>query len=60
MSGLRSTSLLVGLAVAVAAIAAVTGANWALRLVAPPVSTGVAVLLVSSYWGLWLGLLTGF
>ena len=44
-------------------VAAITGVNYGLREVAPAVSTGVAyllaVLLVSSYWGLWLGLLTG-
>ena len=41
----------------------ITGANYGLREIAPAVSTGVvyllAVLLVSSYWGLWLGVLTG-
>ena len=64
MNRLARPSPLLGVAVAVTAVAAVTGVNYALRLVAPPVSTGVvyllAVLLVSSYWGLWLGLLTGF
>lgn len=44
-------------------MAAITAANFGLREITPAVSTGVvylrAVLLVSSYWGLWLGLLTG-
>jgi two-component system, OmpR family, sensor histidine kinase KdpD len=48
--------------VSVAAVAAITGLNYALREITPAVSTGVvyllAVLLVSSYWGLWLGLFT--
>jgi two-component system sensor histidine kinase KdpD len=48
--------------VAVASVAAITGLVYGLREVMPVVSTGVAymlaVLLVSSYWGLWLGLLT--
>ena len=39
----------------------ITGVNYGLRELVPVVSTGVvyllAVLLVSSYWGLWLGLL---
>jgi two-component system sensor histidine kinase KdpD len=49
---------------ALASVAVITGANYGLREIAPPVSTGVvyllAVLLVSTYWGVWLGLLTGF
>jgi two-component system, OmpR family, sensor histidine kinase KdpD len=48
--------------VAVLSVAAITGLNYALREITPAVSTGVvyllAVLLVSSYWGLWLGLFT--
>jgi len=52
----------VGSAVAGASVAVITIAIYALREVMPVVSTGVAyllaVLLVSSYWGLWLGLLT--
>jgi two-component system, OmpR family, sensor histidine kinase KdpD len=64
MSRTREHSPVVGLAVAVASVAAITGVNYGLRELAPPVSTGVvyllAVLLVSSYWGLGLGLLTGF
>jgi two-component system sensor histidine kinase KdpD len=63
MSRIPGRSLPVGVAVAVASVAAITGVNYGLREVAPAVSTGVvyllAVLLVSSYWGLWLGLLTG-
>jgi K+-sensing histidine kinase KdpD len=46
----------------VASIAAITGVIFAIRGHVPVVSTGVlyllAVLLVSSYWGLWLGVLT--
>ena len=51
-----------GLGVSVASVAVITGLNYALREVTPAVSTGVvylmAVLLVSSIWGLWLGLFT--
>ena len=47
---------------AVTSVAAITGLVYGLREIMPVVSTGVAymlaVLLVSSYWGLWLGLLT--
>ena len=46
----------------VASIAAITGVIFAIRGHVPVVSTGVlyllAVLLVSSYWGFWLGALT--
>ena len=53
---------LTGLVVAVLSVAAITGVIFGLREVVPVVSTGVvymlAVLLVSSYWGLWLGLAT--
>ena len=49
-----------GVLVAVLAIAATTGAIYAVREIAPVASTGVlyllAVLLVSSYWGIGLGL----
>jgi two-component system sensor histidine kinase KdpD len=59
---LRSRSWTLGLAVSVGAVAAVTGVIYGLREVVPVVSTGVvyllAVLLVSTGWGLWLGLLT--
>jgi two-component system, OmpR family, sensor histidine kinase KdpD len=48
--------------VAVGAVAVITGINYGLRELVPVVSTGVvyllAVLLVSSGWGLWLGLFT--
>jgi two-component system sensor histidine kinase KdpD len=58
----QSRSPLVGLLVAGAAVAATTGVIFALRPHVPVLSTGVlylvAVLLVSSTWGLWLGLLT--
>ncbi len=52
----------VGLVVALGAVAATTALIFPLRQVTPAVSNGVlyllAVLLVSTYWGLWLGLLT--
>jgi two-component system, OmpR family, sensor histidine kinase KdpD len=55
-------SIVAGLAVALLSVAAVTGASYGLREFAPPISTGVVfllpVLLVSSNWGLWPGLLT--
>jgi two-component system sensor histidine kinase KdpD len=58
----QSRSPLVGLVVAVAAVAATTAVIFALRPHVPVLSTSVlyliAVLLVSSTWGLWLGLLT--
>jgi two-component system, OmpR family, sensor histidine kinase KdpD len=58
----RSRSPLVGLPVAGLAVAATTGVIFAIRPHVPVLSTGVlyllAVLLVSSTWGLWLGLLT--
>lgn len=53
-----------GLVVAAAAVAATTGLIFLLRSHVPVLSTGVlyllGVLLVSSIWGLWLGLLTSF
>ncbi len=53
---------LVGLLVAIATVAAATGAVYPLKQVAPPVSLSVvylpAVLIVSAYWGLALGLFT--
>jgi two-component system, OmpR family, sensor histidine kinase KdpD len=59
---LRHRSWTVGLAVSVGAVAVITGVNYGLRELVPVVSTGVvyllAVLLVSTGWGLWLGLLT--
>jgi two-component system sensor histidine kinase KdpD len=52
--------LRIGVVVAVGSVAVATAAIYALRTVAPPVSLSVvylpAVLLVSVYWGLWLGL----
>jgi two-component system sensor histidine kinase KdpD len=55
-------STVAALAVAVLSVAAVTGAAYGLREFAPPISTGVVfllpVLLVSSNWGLWPGLVT--
>lgn len=58
----RRPPLLGGVAVAAAAIAITTALVFPLREVAPVVSLGVvylvAVLLVSSVWGLWLGVAT--
>ncbi|HEX7058961.1 MAG TPA: ATP-binding protein [Solirubrobacterales bacterium] len=55
-------SIWAGLATMVLAIVATTAAIFGLRELVPVVSTGVlyllAVLLVSTYWGLWLGVLT--
>jgi two-component system sensor histidine kinase KdpD len=54
--------LLLGIVVSAGSVAAATGAIFALKSVAPVVSLSVvylpAVLLVSAYWGLWLGLAT--
>jgi two-component system, OmpR family, sensor histidine kinase KdpD len=51
-----------GLLVAVISVTAITAAIYGLRELVPVLSTGVvymlAVLLVSSGWGLWFGLLT--
>jgi two-component system, OmpR family, sensor histidine kinase KdpD len=61
---LRETrpSLLAGAGVALLAVAAATGLIYPLKGVAPAVSLGVvylpAVLLISAYWGLGLGLAT--
>src|SRR3954468_3750266 len=58
----QSRSPLVGLIVAAAAVVGTTGVIFAIRPHVPVLSTGVlyllGVLLVSSIWGLWLGLLT--
>jgi two-component system, OmpR family, sensor histidine kinase KdpD len=55
-------SLVAGGLVAAALVATITALGYGLREIMPAVSTGViymlAVLLVSSYWGLWLGLAT--
>jgi K+-sensing histidine kinase KdpD len=55
-------SIWAGLATMLAAIAVTTAAIFGLRQLVPVVSTGVlyllAVLLVSTYWGLWLGVLS--
>jgi len=52
----------IGVAVSVGAVALATAAIYPLRQIAPVVSLSVvylpAVLLVSAYWGLWLGLAT--
>ena len=54
--------VLVGAAIALLSIALTTALLYPLREIAPPVSLGVVyllgVLLVSSVWGLWLGLAT--
>ena len=59
-SALRSK--LLGLLVSALSVAAITGVIFPLRHAVPAVSTGVlyllAVLLVSSYWGVGLGLFT--
>lgn len=59
---LRRRSWTLGLAVSVGAVAVITGVIYGLRELVPVVSTGVvyllAVLLVSTGWGLWLGLVT--
>ncbi|MDQ6775364.1 MAG: DUF4118 domain-containing protein, partial [Actinomycetota bacterium] len=51
-----------GFVVALAAVAAATILIYPLKSVAPPVSLGVvylpAVLLISAYWGLFLGFFT--
>jgi K+-sensing histidine kinase KdpD len=51
-----------GFLVAVACVAVATALVYPLRTIAPPVSAGViymlGVLIVSTYWGLWLGLFT--
>ena len=55
-------SPLIGLLAAFLSVAVITASIYGLREVVPVVSTGVvymlAVLLVSSYWGLAMGLLT--
>ena len=60
MSARRSTAL--GVFVAVVSVAATTALLFPLSEIAPAVSLGVlyllAVLLVSTLWGLWLGLAT--
>jgi K+-sensing histidine kinase KdpD len=50
----------VGVLAALACVALCTAVVYPLRTIAPPVSAGVVyvlgVLIVSTYWGLWLGL----
>ncbi len=62
MPAQRTRSLAAGLLVAAGSVAVITGVIFGLREIAPVLSTGVvymlAVLLVSSYWGLWMGLAT--
>src|SRR3954453_14843272 len=58
----RRPPLLLGVAAAVAGVALTTALVFALRDVAPVVSLGVvylvAVLVIASIWGVWLGLAT--
>jgi two-component system, OmpR family, sensor histidine kinase KdpD len=58
----ESPSPATGVLVAVLAVAAITGLIFPLREIASAESTGVAyllaVLLVATYWGVWLGLFT--
>lgn len=60
--GTRAPSKRLGIPVAVLAVAATTAVIYPLRHHVPAVSTGVlyllGVLLVSTYWGLWLGIAT--
>ena len=55
-------SQLTGLAVAIVLVGVVTGVIFGLREAVPVVSTGIVyllpVLLVSIYWGVWMGLAT--
>lgn len=59
---LKQRSPAVGVLATVASVALVTAVIFALREVVPVVSTGVlymlAVLFISSFWGLWLGVLS--
>ena len=59
---LQQRSPAVGVLATVASVALVTAVIFALREVVPVVSTGVvymlAVLFISSFWGLWLGVLS--
>ena len=61
---LQQRSVALGALAAVGSVALVTAIIFGLRELVPVVSTGVvymlAVLFVSSFWGLWLGLLTAF
>jgi K+-sensing histidine kinase KdpD len=61
---LRRRSWNTGLVASVVAVAVVTAVIYGLREIVPVVSTGVvyllAVLLVSTGWGLWSGLVTAF
>ena len=61
-AALRRESARVGLAASLLCVALATALIYPLREIAPVVSTGVvymlAVLVVSTYWGLWLGLFT--
>jgi two-component system, OmpR family, sensor histidine kinase KdpD len=58
----RKPSLISGIVAALVSVAVITGLIYALKQAVPVVSTGVvymlAVLLVSSRWGPWLGVAT--
>jgi K+-sensing histidine kinase KdpD len=58
----RRDSVAVGFVASILCVAAITALIYPLRDIAPPVSAGViymlGVLVVSTYWGLWLGLFT--
>ena len=58
----RRPGPLAGVLAAIASVAVVTALIYALKQVAPVVSLGVVylvpVLVISAYWGLWLGVLT--
>jgi two-component system, OmpR family, sensor histidine kinase KdpD len=60
--GSNRPPLLLGVCVSIAAVVAATVLIYPLKLIAPAVSLGVvylpAVLLISAYWGLGLGLFT--
>lgn len=59
---LKRPPAILGVLVAAVAVAVVTGLLYPLKSIAPAVSLGVvylvAVLLVASIWGMWLGALT--
>jgi two-component system sensor histidine kinase KdpD len=63
MTGYARPPLPLGVVAAASSVALTTALLYPLSEVAPPVSLGVlyllAVLLVSTLWGLWLGVVTG-
>jgi two-component system, OmpR family, sensor histidine kinase KdpD len=60
--GAEAPSVIAGVAVAAVSVAAITALIFPLRQISPASSNGVvyllAVLLVSTIWGLWLGVVT--